>query len=60
MQDQVTTSGTNLRKFAERVFDCAWKLAIKQAIKQVEGGEPLSSGEYVVLRAKALAGFKFV
>jgi hypothetical protein len=60
MKDRVMLSGNNLRRFAERVFDAAYKAALKQAIKQVEGAPALTPQEYVAFRAKALAGFKVI
>jgi hypothetical protein len=60
MKDEITLSGNGLRKFAERVFDSAYKAALKQAVKQIEGAAPLTEAEYLAFRAKALAGFKVV
>lgn len=63
MKDEITLSGNELRKYAERVFDCAYKLAIKQVLKEIESGfteNKLTQTEYKTLRAKSLAGFKVV
>ena len=36
--DEITLSRSALHRFAERVFDCAYKLAIKHVLKEIESG----------------------